>query len=218
MSRRKGRIFVDTSGIGKKRSVQSQIRSVNAKIGIIKSGIEKKFTYTNRNFAGATVGILQDPLNTLNRGTQNNQRIGSRVRLTGLNFRFLGATALTGKFRVLLLWDKQNNNSNTQVPSATLFDNTTTDADIIISTYNADNVGKKERFQILYDSGAVDLRSDSMSHKYINKSLRLGQHTSYTGNTGNPTDIDDTCISVYLISDSINVIHGYSVRLSYVDL
>ncbi len=215
-------VLVKRRTVGRnKKSLQAQVRSNKASISFIKSGIEKKFVYLDRVFGVDTVGPHQFTLNVIEQGTENNKRIGSRVKLMGLNFRFFAQTGTSSLARVLIIWDKQNNNSTALTPLADLLKHVATTTQSLFSVYNSNHVGgtQKERYKILYDSGVINIDADgSPSFKLVNKNIRLGMHTSYTGTDISPADIDDNAISVYTIVNDVNLVYGWSVRLSYMDL
>jgi len=165
---------------------------------------EKKFFETDLQIAGDNGGVIIDSLNLMERGTDDNERVGRKVIVRGVGFRGRiqsdGTTPLPDRMRIILYVDKQ---ANKAIAAATdILD--TTIASAIDAYRELANVG---RFRILYDE-THDLNmpngSATVTVRAVRKTVTHWSNVNipleYSGNTGTVADLNSNNLGMLFIT------------------
>lgn len=188
--------------------------------------IEQKYIDTLGVFNTVVGGVNSVLINGLVNGSQENNRIGDKIKIKEL--RFMGEltqisapiasnTQASNMSRVLIIWDKQpNGGAFTFGGNGGIFNPATANYDAVLN-FNTDTVSN--RYHILYDKtfqptvlayGATPINGFNSKGITIHRKIKVNKVTNYgLGNTGTITDINTG--SLYLIN-ACNSTTGVSLR------
>ncbi len=176
------------------------------------------------------------PLNELARGTATGQRVGDQVHMKRLMMTIqllipqldLEGTDTTtawnleykqDSMRVILLIDKQNNNSDAAPVISTILENAGNQAQKIKSQYDYMFVNgpyNRRRYKILYDRVHV-LSQFGPQEKFIRINKSLNHKVNFSTDNGNGTDIVDNKIVIIFIPEGNQIEVAYSSVIFYTD-
>lgn len=191
------------------------------------SNAEKKFYDTS--ISSTTVGsggnILLSSVCTIPQGTGESARIGRKVTLRALNFRFVVtlpnttlASATDDGVRVIVYHDKQCNGATASV------------TDILESAdyLSFNNLANKDRFKILSDkvvdisatAGAYTGTNDTWGDRGVTRSvyLKLNQPVEFSSTTGVISEIRSNNIGILAVTDAGRIKLEGRIRVRYTDL
>ncbi len=176
--------------------------------------VEYKFIDTISLQAISTTPLII-PLSNISQGDTTITRDGSQIKCLSIQFSYfwtLNASAAVTTMRVLLVKDKQTNQS-LYAAGDLLSDITASDA--INSPYNRDN---RKRFNIMYDK--IISLSDS-NHKQMHFGMKFSQEQilRYDANAGTIADLTQSSYSIMLVSTEPTNTPVFTsfVRLNFVD-
>lgn len=206
----------------KKKSQTKQVKANTIAIGQLKHAPEIKFIISFIHTAGSVVNTLLLPLNLVQKGTGDQNRIGNYIKLIGYTIRtFVTANDLSvgGNYREIIFIDNQVDNNPVAPSDGELLEDASSLADGLVSTYNRKFTGKGRKFRILHDSGPVHLTPGARTFKSTNYTGRLGYKVNYSNNT-NPPDISDI-VNIGLwrmfISTSSNLTQSLHAMVTFTD-
>lgn len=135
------------------------VHSINNRVG--KGKVEEKYVSTYINFAmsSTVIATIMRQINVVPQGANQGQRVGARLYGKRIEFRYElinpGAAAVSGFFRVMILYDKKPNGALPSVAGAPsllpIFDQNPTIAPVQMSTIAFRNETFRSRFSVLYD-------------------------------------------------------------------
>lgn len=188
---------------------------------------EKKFYDTSFSLTDPTTtgSILLSSVNTVPQGTGESARIGRKITLRAVNFRFVcqlpntsTPSATDDGLRVIVYHDKQCNGT-----AATVTDLLET-ADFL--SFN--NLANKDRFKILSDKivdlsstcGSWDGTNDQFGEKAVTRSvyLKCNVPIEFNSTTGVISEIRSHNIGILAINDNGRMQIEGRVRIRYTDL
>jgi len=174
-------------------------------------------------------------------GTSENDRIGNKITVKNINLRFTlkldPYSSVTynnyyaGRFRVILLRDKQTN--GTQCQLSDVFDGVTSYGNQFLHAFR--NMDTIDRFDILYDkmhempnqsgyvvvSGTTATYVDDNVSKFVKISKKLSDRIDYAGTTGVISEMKSCSYTMFICPEPGSAPHTFSVdgtcRVKYFD-
>lgn len=181
-------------------------KTLNKKIQKINRNIELKESDMNiASTALNPVGIVRSFVDAIAQGTADNQRVGTMISPTSLQFRaYLRSNTTTvgpSTSRLIVAWDKQADQLNPPVSGANGVLDSTVVTNELLSPFNHDNI---ERYTILYDKVfTLNVNSSTSSTttvpngKYIKKKIKLSRNIRY-GTIGAGVPITNNLVFIWL--------------------
>ncbi len=171
---------------------------------------EKKIidTAQQSQVSNTTPSIVQ--LSNLAQGNTDTTRIGNKVTITGLQFKYMVADTVTNIFRIMFILDKQTNGAiyaaGDVLDDASAVDN-------IVSLRNRDESG---RFQVLYDKIHI-ISLTGQASGYASKFIKLNIPLKFSSNAGDITDLTSNSLSMMHVSQVASSTLTSFVRVFYND-
>lgn len=205
------------------KAQSKQIAKNTRKINKIAKRPELKYIKNHEITQIVAIGIKQENINSLQRGTSSQLRIGDQITLASLQFKYIVAhtteSASIGSFRCLLITDTQNNNTVTDTLAGDIFQHAGSELEMLNSNYNYELVGKNKRYRIHYDSGFKCVKPGQSYPCYVvSKSIKMRSKIHYTLNNGNQGDIVDKNIFLYWVFVDTLLEMGWDTRLLFSDV
>ncbi len=217
----------------KKKTLKSKVNSLTYKVALNKP--EVKELYKLRASAASVAGDVINPLCNMAQGNANGTRVGNKIRLRSLTWRFITElfvpdiyagtdstqavwtlTGISAQMRIIIYVNTQND-KGVALSIGQILRHVGSQQDKLNSVYNEDFVGYKKKYKILMDK-YIDISNTSGMHfKEINKYCKLSYNINYDGNAGTSADIIDNEIYVLQISNNTDLRYQWSSILRYTD-
>jgi len=219
------------------RKSKLTVAKLDKKVNKIISSVEIKEHYILQNLTdlgGTSTGFV---LNGLQKGTDNGERIGERIKMKSILVRYrikqnsnsvLGtdttvawtSTPLSCMTRIMVIMQIQNNESNVLTNSDIYEFNASTTANLI-SPYDLKYIGisgEQLKYKVLYDKTHLSIQS-TMSLDVVREiKLSLNRSVYYgPGDAGNGLDIIKNKLFILFTPENNNVVHGFGSVLRYTD-
>ncbi len=176
------------------RKKRKPVRKLNKRVSALEASKERKIidTQLTAQVSNTTPSLVE--LTNLAQGLTDTTRIGNKIMLSGLQFRYLAKDTVQNSVRVMIVQDKQTNGA---IFAA---------ADVLADVTAIDNVASLRnrdeslRFRVLYDR--VHLISlTGKDSVYVSKFIKLNVPVKYDGNAGTIADITSNSLAILHVSE-----------------
>ena len=185
-------------------------RKLAARVRKLEVSKERKTLDQTLNTSASGTNPGQIGLTNSVQGVTDETRLGNKITVVGIQFRYLFVDTVSNTCRFMIIHDKQSNGA-AYADSDILQDDSAIDN--IVSLRNRDNM---LRFQVLYDR-VHPISLTGMDQAYVSKFIKLNIPIKYDGNAGTIADLASSSLSVFhmcKVSASELTMH---VRVFYTD-
>jgi len=144
--------------------------------------------------AGITVAQLEGCINAIGPGAGTNQRIGRRVTMKSLwvrwNYTMQAATQGSSPFRILIVYDKQNNGAATQPTALTVLSDNSIDG--------FKELGNEKRFTTLMDEYISPIGTAGPQSVIGQRFIKLNHEVEFSGTGSTSQSIATGAVWVYV--------------------
>ncbi len=221
----------------KSRKGNLTVKKLDKKVNKMIRSVEIKEKYIIEELADLNGVSTAFVLNGLQKGSNNGNRIGERIKMKSLLVRYrikqtsnsiVGTdttiawitTPLSCMTRVMIIVNIQNNESDTLLNSEIYEFNANTTANLL-SPYDLKYVGisgERLKYKILYDKTHYSIQGTINSDIVREVKLSLNRSVYYgPGDAGNGLDIIKNKLFILFTPENDNVDHGFSSVLRYTD-
>lgn len=194
----------------RRKTFKRKVKKTNVLRRVKRLERQRELKYIDETLSGtATTTPLILQLSNIDRGTDDNSRIGNKVSVVGVQLRYYFVDDVVNWLRVMFVIDKQTNEA-IYTSDELLADNTPSDN--ILSPLNRDNQG---RFSVLYDK--VHTLTTINEAGAVRRFFKLNLPIMYDGTGAGIADVTVNSLSLIMMCQASDVIIRAFVRVFYYD-
>ncbi len=181
-----------------------------SRVRTLEASKERKIidTQLTSSASGTAPGLVQ--LTNLAQGNTDTTRIGNKIMITGIQFRYLVTDTVHNVARVMIIQDKQTNGA---IFAATQVLDDISAGDAIVSLRNRDEV---KRFRVIHDA-VHQISLTGQDSRYVSKFVKLKIPVKYDANAGTIADIVSNSLALMHVSFLASTAITAFVRVFYTD-